>query len=118
MKFIFELLTSPLGLPIPWYAEYIILVVVNTVAFILAFAAVGELYTGHVIHGKKTGHVLHWIIRIAAFFVLWAVLYGLIALVKLCIAHWVWVVSILGALIVISLAIFISVKLLKSRSRF
>lgn len=64
MKFIFELLTSPLGLPIPWYIEYIILLVVNTVAFKLAFAAVGELYSDSIIHGKKTGSILHWIIRI------------------------------------------------------
>ena len=113
MKFIFELLTSPLGLPIPWYIEYIILLVVNTVAFELAFAAVGKLYSGNIIHGKKTGSVLHWIIRIFAFFVLWAILYGLISFVKLCIAHWIWVVSILGAIILLFLSILITVKLCK-----
>lgn len=111
MKFIFELITSPLGLPIPWYTEYIILFLVNIVAFELAFRAVRRLYLDDIIFGSKTGKVLHWIIRIVAFFVLWAVLYGLIALVKLCIEHWVWVVSILGALLIISLAILITVKL-------
>ena len=115
MKFIFELLTSPLGLPIPWYVEYIILVVVNTAAFELAFAAVGKLYSGDIIHGRKTGSVLHWIIRLVAFFVLWAVLYGLVAFVKLCIVNWIWVVSILGALIFITLSILITVKLCKKR---
>ena len=115
MKFIFELLTSPLGLPIPWYIEYIILLVVNTVAFELAFAAVGELYSDSIIHGKKTGSVLHWIIRILAFLVLWAVLYGLIAFVKLCIAHWIWVISILGTIILLSLSILITVRLCKKR---
>lgn len=115
MKFIFELLTSPLGLPIPWYVEYIILVVVNTVAFELAFAAVGKLYSSNIIHGRKTGSVFHWIIRIFSFFVLWAVLYGLIALVKLCIVHWVWTVSILSAIIVISLAIVVAIKLVKCK---
>lgn len=113
MKLIFELLTSPLGLPIPWYIEYIILIVVNTVAFELAFAAVGKLYYDNIIHGKKTGSILHWIARILAFLVLWAVLYGLIAFVKLCIAHWIWVVSILGAIILLSLSILITVKLCK-----
>lgn len=113
MKLIFELLTSPLGLPIPWYIEYIILIVVNTVAFELAFAAVGKLYSDNIIHGKKTGSVLHWIVRILAFLVLWAVLYGLIAFAKLCIAHWIWVVSILGAIILLSLSILITVKLCK-----
>lgn len=113
MKLIFELLTSPLGLPIPWYIEYIILIVVNTVAFELAYAAVGKLYSDNIIHGKKTGSVLHWIVRILAFLVLWAVLYGLIAFVKSCIAHWIWVVSILGAIILLSLSILITVKLCK-----
>lgn len=115
MEFIFELLTNPLGLPVPWYIEYIILLVVNIIAFELAFRAVGKLYSGDIIHGSKSGRVLHWIIRFVAFFVLWAVLYGLIALVKFCIAHWIWVVSILGAIIAISLAILISVKLIKRR---
>ena len=113
MKLIFELLTSPLGLPIPWYIEYIILIVVNTVAFELAFAAVGKLYSDNIIHGKKTGSVLHWIVRILAFLVLCGLLYRLIAFVKLCIAHWIWVVSILGAIILLSLSILITVKLCK-----
>lgn len=115
MKFIFELLTSPLGLLIPWYIEYIILLVVNTVAFELAFAAVGKLYSGEIIHGRKSGSILHWIIRFFAFIILWAILYGLISFIKLCIAHWVMVVSIVGALLAIILAIFITVKVLKNR---
>lgn len=115
MKFIFEILTSPLGLPIPWYIEYIILLVVNTVAFELAFATVGKLYSDNIIHGKKTGSIVHCFIRLLAFFALWAVLYGLIALVKLCIAHWILVVSILGAIIIFSLLILITVKLCKKR---
>ncbi|MCM1296442.1 MAG: hypothetical protein NC311_12965 [Muribaculaceae bacterium] len=115
MKFIFELFTSPLGLPIPWYIEYIILLAVNTVAFELAFAAVGKFYSGEIIHGRKSGSILHWIIRFFAFFVLWAILYGLISFIKLCIAHWVMVVSIIGALLAIVLAIFITVKVLKNR---
>ncbi|MDE6434650.1 MAG: hypothetical protein K2L07_10545 [Lachnospiraceae bacterium] len=114
-KFIFELLTSPLGLPIPWYIEYIVLLVVNSVAFELAYAAVGKLYSGNIIHGRKTGSILHWTVRILAFFALWAVLYGLIALVKLCIAHWILVVSILGAIIVLTLSILITAKLCKKR---
>lgn len=115
MKFIFELLTSPLGLPIPWYIEYLILLVVNTLAFELAYAAVGKLYSGNIIHGKKSGRVLHWTIRIIAFIVLWAILYALIAFVKLCIAHWIWVVSILGAIIVLALSVLITLKLCKKR---
>ncbi len=115
MKFIFELLTSPLGLPIPWYIEYIILLVVNTVAFKLAYAAVGKLYSGDTIHGRKSGRVLHWIIRFFAFFVLWAILYGLIAFIKFCIIHWIWAVSIAGVLIVITLVILVTVKFCKKR---
>ncbi len=115
MKFIFELLTSPLGLPIPWYIEYIILFAVNTIAFELAFAAVGKLYSGDIIHGRRSGSVLHWIIRFISFFVLWAIVYGLIAFVKLCIANWIWVVSIVCTLAVIAIAILTTLKLSRKR---
>lgn len=115
MKFIFELLTSPLGLPIPWYIEYIILIAVNTIAFELAFAAVGKLYSGDIIHGRRSGSILHWTIRFFAFFVLWAIIYGIIAFVKLCLANWIWVVSIVGVLVVITLAILTTFKLCRKR---
>ena len=44
MKFIFELLTSPLSLPIAWYLEYLIIWTVSRVVYKVAFSMVGDLY--------------------------------------------------------------------------
>ena len=33
-KFIFDLLTDPLGLPIEWYYEYLILAAIGTIAYL------------------------------------------------------------------------------------
>lgn len=116
MKFLFELFTSPLGLPIPWYIEYLILFVVNIFAYEFAYSTVGKLYSGSIIHGRKTGSILHWIIRIFSFLVVWAVLYLLIYLAKLCIAHWVIVVSVAGGVFGISIITFVIVKIFKKKT--
>ena len=36
-KFIFELATEPLGLPIEWYYEWIILLVIGEIAYHVAY---------------------------------------------------------------------------------
>ena len=45
-KFIFEILTDPLGLPIEWYWEYLILAVIGVVAYAVAYRCVGDMYSG------------------------------------------------------------------------
>ena len=39
-KFIFEILTDPLGLPIEWYWEYLILAVIGAAAYAIPLTAV------------------------------------------------------------------------------
>ena len=43
-KFIFDLITEPLGLPIEWYYEWIILLVIGEMAYRVAYNKVGVLY--------------------------------------------------------------------------
>ena len=43
-KFIFDLITEPLGLPIEWYYEWIILLVIGEIAYRVAYDKVGGLY--------------------------------------------------------------------------
>ena len=43
-KFIFDLATEPLGLPIEWYYEWIILLVIGEIAYHVAYDKVGALY--------------------------------------------------------------------------
>ena len=66
-KLLFELLTSPLGLPIEWYYEYIIMFVIGKIAF---------SYGWEKSPGGPFGSIIHYFYRTIAFFVLWAIVYG------------------------------------------
>lgn len=98
-KFIFDLLTDPLGLPIEWYWEYIVLLVIGAVAYAVAYRCVGDMYSGGMIDGSTSGSFFHWLIRLILFVILWAVTYGTIAVVKWLTDNWVLVLSILGGVV-------------------
>lgn len=98
-KFIFDLLTDPLGLPIEWYWEYIILLIIGAVAYAVAYRCVGDMYSGGMIDGSTSGSFFHWLIRLILFVILWAVTYGIIAAVKWLTDNWVLVLSILGGVV-------------------
>lgn len=100
-KFIFDLLTDPLGLPIEWYWEYIILLVIGAVAYAVAYRCVGDMYSGGMIDGSTSGFFFHWLIRLILFVILWAVTYGIIAAVKWLTDNWVLVLSILGGVVAV-----------------
>ena len=100
-KFIFDLLTDPLGLPIEWYWEYIILLVIGAVAYAVAYRCVGDMYSGGMIDGSTSGSFFHWLIRLILFVILWAVTYGIIAAVKWLTDNWVLALSILGGVVAV-----------------
>lgn len=100
-KFIFDILTDPLGLPIEWYWEYIILAAIGFVAYIVAFNCVGDMYSDGMISGSTSGSFFHWLIRFVLFVVLWAITYGIIAAVKWLTANWVLVLCILGGVVAV-----------------
>lgn len=107
-KFIFDLATEPLGLPIEWYQEWLILGVIGFVAYFIAYDKVGDLYHLHMISGRMSGSFLHWLIRAVCFLGLWAVTYGVIWIRKFVMDNKVLVGSITGTI----LLIIIPVKLL------
>lgn len=80
LKLLFEFLTDPLGLPIPYIYEYIILAVIGAFAYVIAYNFVGKLYDNDLIDGKMFGKLFHWTIRTVVFVLLWAVSYGIIKL--------------------------------------
>ena len=92
-KFIFEIITDPLGLPIPVIWEYVILFLLNEIAFRIAWNASP---------GGKWGSEIHWAIRIPTFIVLWGITYGVINIVKWLWTNWVLVLSILGGIIALA----------------
>ena len=110
LSFLFDRITNPLGLPIAWYWEWIILAVIELAAFAIAFRAVGNLYADGMISGSTAGSVLHWIIRLIVFVVIWAITYFVIWLAKLIFAHWLLIVSILGGILVIAAIICLIVR--------
>jgi len=90
LKFIFTILTDPLGLPINALWEYLILLILNEIAFRIAWEASP---------GGFGGSTIHWTVRTISFVVMWAVAYGIITAVKWIFAHWVLVLSVLGAVL-------------------
>lgn len=113
MKFIFELLTNPLGLPIAWYWELLIIWVISEVAYRGAFALVGRLYDSHSIFGSLSGSICHWIIRLIFFVLLWAIIYGLIVAFNWIIANYILILSIIGGISFMALSCLVLYKLCK-----
>lgn len=111
-KFLFDLLTDPLGLPIEWYYEYLILAVIGAVAYGIAYRCVGDMYHMGAIDGRTSGSFFHWLIRFILFAALWALTYGTIVAVRWMTENWVVVLCILGGIvgvagITVAAAIFI-----------
>ncbi len=105
-KFLFELITNPLGLPINPIWEYVILLVLNEIAFQIAWNASP---------GGKWGSEIHWAVRLPMFIILWAVVYGIIAAVKWVCANWILIVAIIGGIAVI--CGIVAIVLLNRRKR-
>lgn len=115
-KVIFDFLTEPLGLPIEWYKEYLILAVIGVVAYIIAFRIVGDMYASGTISGSGSGSFFHWLIRLIFFAVIWAITYGVIAAVKWLCANWILALCILGG-IVLAVGILTGVFLLRQKRK-
>ena len=110
LSFLFDRITDPLGLPIAWYWEWIILAIITFAAYAIAFRAVGDLYDGGMISGSASGSILHWIIRLIVFVAIWAITYFVIWLAKLIFAHWLLIVSILGGILVAAAIVCLIVR--------
>lgn len=111
-KFIFDLATEPLGLPIDWYYEWIILGVIGYIAYLIAYDKIGSLYHGDFISGRAAGSFFHWIIRTIYFIVMWAITYGVIWTGKFVMAHKIQVTIGICSIVtvVIAVKIFIWIK--------
>lgn len=109
MKQIFDLITSPFGLPIPFIANFIIMAVIGTFAFIISYHLAGEWGMD-----SNERRIIHWVMRIAIFISLWALIYAGIVAVRFVIKHWLIALITAVAIAIISVAIII---LLKYRKR-
>ena len=111
-KFIFDVATEALGLPIEWYYEWIILAVIGYIAYLIAYDKVGSLYHGDFISGRAAGSFFHWIIRTIYFIVMWAITYGVIWTGKFVMAHKILVAIGICSIVAVAIAvkIFIWIK--------
>lgn len=114
-KFIFNILTDPLGLPIEWYWEYLILAVIGAVTYAIAYRCVGDMYSGGMIRGRGTGSFFHWLIRLILFVVLWAVTCGIIVAIKWLIDNWILVLCIIGGVAAVAGIVTIIAIILRKR---
>lgn len=87
-KFIFQIATDQLGLPIEPLREYAILALIGFFAFKIAYLIVGDMYRGGWIYGSTSGSFFHWLIRFFAFVGLWAFSYGAIKVYQFITANW------------------------------
>ena len=108
-KFIFDLITEPLGLPIEWYYEWIILLVIGEMAYRVAYNKVGVLYQSGSISGKSACSFFHWIIRTVVFVAIWAVTYGVIWIGKFVMAHKIQVAIGICSIVAVVIAVKIFV---------
>ena len=108
-KFIFDLAIEPLGLPIEWYYEWIILLVIGEIAYHVAYDKVGALYHSGSISGRAAGSFVHWIIRTVVFVAVWAVTYGVIWIGKFVMAHKIQVAIGICSIVAVVIAVKIFV---------
>ena len=117
MSFLFGIFTDPLGLPIEPWQEWIILLVIGFIAGRVAFRSVGDLYDSGMINGGAVGSVMHWVIRLGIFVLIWAVTYGVIAIGKFIIAHWGVILCVFGGCLLATTAVGITVIVRSRRIR-
>lgn len=116
LKFLFDILVDPLGLPIKWHWEYLILAIIGAVAYGVAYRFVGDMYHIGAIDSRMGGSFLHWLIRFIPFAVLWAISYGVIVAVRWLTVNWLLVLYIAGGSVVVS-GILIAKKIFCSKAK-
>lgn len=90
-KLLFSIFSDPLGLPISYIWEYIILFLLNLIAYKVAWNASP---------GGSFGSEIHWIVRTVVFAIIWLVTYALIFISKWILANW-------KVLLIISTIVFV-----------
>ena len=100
-KLLYNLITEPLGLPIEWYWEWLILIILDQAAYLFAFEKVGQLYALHWISGRTSGSVSHWLIRLLFYLVLRAIICIVLLVDNFVKENPIFAISIVGSIILI-----------------
>ena len=102
MSDLWSFLKLPLSLPISPVWDFLICLVLERLAYKVAFSYAGE-------YGSTSGErgALHWLIRIVIYLLIWSLVCFIILAVKYIIVNWVWVLIISGVLAVTGLIFLI-----------
>lgn len=92
LKLLFEILTYPLSLPVSPVMDYILLSIIGAISFGVAW---------RVSPGGTFGSLIHWVVRLVTFFTIWTVLCGVIYAANFVISHWMLMLGIIGAVLLI-----------------
>ena len=82
-KFIFDLVTEPLGLPVSAWKEWLILGLIQAFVHPVARKCVGRLYRGDWLPNSAAGSLVYWSIMTVITIVIWGATYGVIFLWRL-----------------------------------
>ena len=106
-----DFITLPLGLPINPLLEFVVMAIIGEVVYRIAYSAAGDL------GGTSSERsVLHWLIRIPLYFMVWAFVCGCI-LAYHYIAENPWVLIVLGGVVIAIVTIIIVVKVRKRKDK-
>lgn len=104
LKLAFEYLTDSYSLLENPIDDYIIMGVVGVIAFWIAYHIVGWFYQTDMIEGWEVGHILHWVIRLIVFVIIY---YAVATAIR--IYHWIVGVPVYVWGIVAAVAVTISI---------
>ena len=109
LKLLFEFLTSSFSLSENPISNYIIMAVVGYIAFLMAYNIVGWFYYTDIIEGKGVGQILHWVIRLFIFVIIYLIAAVAIRIYK-CVmgipmyVWWVVMIIIIGIILIVAIA--------------
>jgi len=80
-KFLYNIITEPLGLPIDPVLEYIILLIIGEIVHEIAF---------FISSGGAFGGIIYWGTKLLSFLIIRGIVYGIVIAINFIIVNWIW----------------------------
>ncbi|KNY30534.1 hypothetical protein [Pseudobacteroides cellulosolvens] len=116
LKPIFEWLTDGYTLFDNVLYNYITISIVGFIAFSVAWNIVGSLYRNDIISGKTSGSILHWMIRLITFVVLFSFVSIILRVIRFIITVPLWISLTIAGLFIAGIIIFLIIHSKRSNT--
>jgi len=115
LKPLFEIITGNFILFGNMIYNYIVMSIVGLIAYAAAWRFVGLLYHTDIIEGHAVGSIIHWIIRLIVFIVVFFIFDLILWIIKfVTMVPWCkWLITLCSVLIVLTVFVFIRRRMLK-----